>query len=500
MTHTFSGLLAVGDAIASGQWIVVGDLIYDEGGFIHIEANDTSPDSDILGNAGEVFVKHTWDTVSIPNLSDRRLVINDINAVLLTQTPLMEIAIDVIHDNARTFPAPLPDPRSPQEWTTPNALSPKTFDFDVVHKFPPTNIEIRNEGIAAPSDIYLDGDIENPIGRTYVKNTRGSIFSDNANDLDGIEGTGVDGLLVAIFSRPGADTDYELIRTNKLVLDADAGAIGRQAGVSGPRVPVASELVRFKHIDPEFCPSAIAPCLYDIVIQIEATGDLVADLTGNERSLTALASSVDWQLDYLVAGNDIDVVINDTVQGVDVPTLNGLTVALYDPPNGIGAPPFGSPSPNPPTAYQYHFRPDSPAVDYDTILRAFGVAQRSKVTSTWTFGDAGAVYGDVRAGDDIKTATCRHATTARHSTSRQRASTTATPATRARSPTPRAPRPRSSTSWSSPTWPRRSPRTVSTTVSGSTSSRSSSSPTGTSPRPSWQAICWSGTSSRRPAT
>jgi hypothetical protein len=43
---------------------------------------------------------------------------------------------------------------------------------------------------------------------------------------------------------------------------------------------------------------------------------------------------VNWQLDYLVAGNDIDVVVNDTIQGVDTPTLNGLTVAQYDPPNG----------------------------------------------------------------------------------------------------------------------------------------------------------------------
>ena len=35
------------------------------------------------------------------------------------------------------------------------------------------------------------------------------------------------------------------------------------------------------------------------------------------------------------------------------------------------------------------------------ILRAFGLAERIKVTSTYTFGDAGPTYGDVRAGDDI---------------------------------------------------------------------------------------------------
>ena len=52
--------------------------------------------------------------------------------------------------------------------------------------------------------------------------------------------------------------------------------------------------------------------------------------------------------------------------------------------------------------YKAHFRPDVMPPDLMFILRAFGTAERTDVTSTITFGDAGSTYGDVRAGDDIK--------------------------------------------------------------------------------------------------
>ena len=97
---------------------------------------------------------------------------------------------------------------------------------------------------------------------------------------------------------------------------------------------MAVELIRFVHIDPEYYPLAYNPddpcdaadptCLFEIQIQAEARGDLVLDITGNERSLTSAPTSIDWQVDYLLAGNDLDVVINDTIQGDDVPGLNGL--------------------------------------------------------------------------------------------------------------------------------------------------------------------------------
>ena len=57
------------------------------------------------------------------------------------------------------------------------------------------------------------------------------------------------------------------------------------------------------------------------------------------------------------------------------PTLDGLTVALYDPPNGIGAPPAGvRPTRTRRTSTSTTSGRTSPPVDYDTILR--GVRDR----------------------------------------------------------------------------------------------------------------------------
>src|SRR5262249_40354765 len=86
---------------------------------------------------------------------------------------------------------------------------------------------------------------------------------------------------------------------------------------------------------------------------------------------------------------------------------------VFNPPNGIGAPPFGTPvastgtGVNDPTGaasghYKAHFRPDVVPPDLAIILRAFGTVDRTKVNSDYTFGDAANLYRDVRAGDDLK--------------------------------------------------------------------------------------------------
>ena len=51
-----------------------------------------------------------------------------------------------------------------------------------------TQVSITNTqpGGMSASDIVLDGKIENPIGRTYIKNERGNILADNGSML-GIE-------------------------------------------------------------------------------------------------------------------------------------------------------------------------------------------------------------------------------------------------------------------------------------------------------------------------
>src|SRR6185503_18834635 len=267
-----------------------------------------------------------------------------------------------------------------------------TFEFSIKHVFAKTFVQILNVnpaiGTSANSDIYLAGDIENPIGHTYVKNVRGGIFSDDAMELHGIESTGVNSSLVAIFAIPGADVDVETIRTNFLELDADVGAIGRQ---TGPRVPIAAEVVRFRD------ETGVSGALFDFIVRAEAFGDLVLDVTANERGLTSHAASIAVQIDYLRAGNDVDVVVHDSIQGTDLGTGFDVLVNLYDPPDAdtelTGTDMSGT--------YVGHFRPDVIPAGLERILRAFGTADRTLVNSTYTFGDLGTTFGDLRAGDDI---------------------------------------------------------------------------------------------------
>src|SRR6266566_3993925 len=380
VAHTFSFLLRVGDPVPAGMWIVVGDLLYDQGGDVTFSANDTSPNSLIYGNAGEFKVKDTWDSVTITNYSDRKLVTNDINTATTANPPKITVSVD-------TVPGPITGAGTPADDVHLAEGTFTTFEFKISHVFAKTEVQIQNlSGTTTPSDIVLDGRIENIIGHTLIKNVRGNILSDNANDLDGIESTGVDSSFVAIFARPGADTDTELIRTNKLELHAPAGSIGKQSD-SGPdftRIPIAAEGIRF--LDE-------ASTLFDIVVQAEAQGDLVLDLTANERSLASAATTIAVQVDYLHAGDDLDVVIHDSVQGTNAGSGGNVHVALF---YTAAATTEQSGSGD----YSGHFRPNVDPPGLAQIRRAYGT-DRNAVDSNYTFGDAGTTYGDLTAGDDI---------------------------------------------------------------------------------------------------
>src|SRR6185295_13898493 len=164
-TNTFSaGLLGLGDIFPAGTWIVVGDLIYDESGHVRFEANDHAPDSVIYGNAGLFQIKDTWDSVTITNRSGLRLVTNDIVVVSSAADPEIQIYIDNIPPSTGS---PVNDAHLAESDTTFT-----TFEFSIKHVFAKTFVQILNVnpaiGTSANSDIYLDGDIENPIGHTYV--------------------------------------------------------------------------------------------------------------------------------------------------------------------------------------------------------------------------------------------------------------------------------------------------------------------------------------------
>ena len=361
---TFSDLLDVGDTIGTGQWIVVDDLIYDESGFVKFSTNDLSnddTDSVIFGNAGEFWVQDTWDSVTITNSSDRQLVTNLIDVTSSADDPEIQVWIDKI-------PGPTDSPLNDVSLLETN---PATFEFDILHLFKKTKVDVRNlqpDGIAA-SDIVLDGAIENPIGHTYIQNERGSILADDGNYL-GIED----------FTVTGNDTDHELIRTNKLELDADTGSIGQQ---DGPRVPIEAEIIQFRDE---------ANTLYDIRVQAEALTDVVLDLTANRRSGETLGSDFDVTIDSLLAGDDVDVVIHDSIEGTELGDVGDVKVKLYKP---------SATSAYHNQGYKGHFRPDVVPTGLDRILRAFGTDEKL-LDSDYIFGDGvPTTLGDLRAGDDI---------------------------------------------------------------------------------------------------
>lgn len=407
-TGVYSALLGVGDQIAAGSWIVVGDLLYDESGFARFEASHRAGEPGVIwGNAAVFRVKETWDTVTITNASDRLLVTNDID-VVSSEDVQVEVSVN-------TIPGPTNSPADGVSLTpvysgsTPNA---PTFEFAIQHEFPKTVVLVASG--AAASDIVLDGAINNPIGRTEVTNANGSIWSDagswtvgcavgSACGL-GIESTGVDADHVAIFAVTAPDADVELVRTNILRLDAPLGSIGRQApaavGVDGfattGRVGVAAELVRFRDE---------ANVLFDADVIAQAAGNLVLDLTFLERSLAVAAASLAWLVDTLHAGDDIDVIVRDPVQGTNLGDAGDVTVNLYNPANGALIPSGAGGTTSFTDArsgvYVVHFRPDyAPGDGLTRILRAFGT-DRAFTDSLVTFGDLGALRGDVRAGDTL---------------------------------------------------------------------------------------------------
>ncbi len=235
------GLLDVTDSlgqpvqIGAGHWIVVGDLAYDRGARARFEANegdgfnrpqgdDNVPLGVIWGNDGLFNVQETWNSVTITNYSDRKLVTNLIDVVNELSAPRIEIDVDSIP--------------GPTGGNVSESGAKSTFEFDIEHTFPKTDVQIVNRRLPGstngPSDIVLDGSIDNPIGRTYIRNELGDIVSDDALDHDGIESLSLDPANAAMFTKQAAgDVDIELIRTNRLELDAQQGSIGRRGRAAG---------------------------------------------------------------------------------------------------------------------------------------------------------------------------------------------------------------------------------------------------------------------------
>ena len=357
-TGVVSAPLVIGDLIAPSSYIVVGDLVLDESGRAQFSASDDGAGtrSSMFGTGGVFYVQHTWDTVRIVNRSDRGIVLGDIDDVFAEATAFIAITTDDI---------------------------PVTFDLR--HAFGPTDLQVRNlDGrftTIAPSPVIIDGDIENPVGRTWIRNVRGDIVVDHGSGFGGcflfvclrsVESVRApSGAPIVVLQL--ADTDEEIIRTNVLILDAAVGTIGT-LGVVGAtgRNPIPVELVEYRLVDGTLMP---------ITAWARAGADLVLDLWGNDRAggTGPLAISID----SLTAGDDVDVVLRESVRGADLTTMSTIHIDLFAVPPA--APIAGS------GPYVAFFRPDAPGllVRDHPVIRAIGTKERTPIGAVWTFGREG---------------------------------------------------------------------------------------------------------------
>ena len=368
-----------------GHTFTVDDIVYDHGAKARFLANDLSgvsgPAGVVWGRGGVFEFQQTWDFVKLLNASSLNMVTNVIDVVNTNNPPVIEIRVDTIPPGTGVNTPSLDE----------NAPAP-SFDFDIRYKFPPTLVQIRNTcasicPVRQPF-VRLDDYIENPLGKTELFNASGDILS----------GAG-----------------KEIIRTNELDADAPHGNIGEQSPTHAEpdlvRNPIMVELVRFKHPDPAFCPAS-APCLYDFKLTADAGKDVVLDITANRRTDEALGSALTVTIERINAGDDVDVVVNDSKNGNDLATLVLATVNLYNPATAFYGyvyydsynPPLGADSGpldvcpgnacgNGSGQYETHFRPDGTDPNLNHILRALGTVG-AEIDSTYDFQA-------VRAGDDI---------------------------------------------------------------------------------------------------
>ena len=356
------GALGIGGVIPVGQTIVIDPIIYDELPSALFVANHVdSQASHIDGSTGVFYMQETWDSVTILNSSDRPILflgtndpqqisINTLNAAM-SQTP--EAIINISVDQG------------------PSIADPLSFQFDVKHIYPATDLRI--ESIRGPPatgfDLTIEGDIWNIVGSTIITNDRGSIFV-------------------------GTDSGTETFYSNKAFLDSELGSIGTIPN------PVRLYLFQITHTGVD----GVAAVFKDAVLNGEAGLDMYLELTVDRRSSTtaALSTSVKPFIGPLKAGHDLYVKINDSHENTTPATVGDIDVDIYTPNN---LPPAGGSGhvldESVPTTN--HFRPDSSPDNPNivgcgttqpcVILVAFGNVS-SLVNADYTFTD-------LRAGHNI---------------------------------------------------------------------------------------------------
>ncbi|MGF1522702.1 MAG: DUF4347 domain-containing protein [Leptolyngbyaceae cyanobacterium] len=195
---------AIGISVNGGQTngIVTGDISVDD---------ISGPTGDIVFKADDQVSTTTPDTASRPtftydfsnedititNLSDQNLILNNIFGA---GDPNPEVIIDENNANSDNFKFNI----ETGDLTSPNAA----------------NIVVTNEGT---SDVFLNGQIQNPIGSTAITNNGGSILADSpthaiqSNSLD-LDATG------SIGTDDSTRINAQLVELNGTAIDVDADA------------------------------------------------------------------------------------------------------------------------------------------------------------------------------------------------------------------------------------------------------------------------------------
>ncbi|HYU83298.1 MAG TPA: hypothetical protein VEK80_00720, partial [Kribbellaceae bacterium] len=182
----------LGDIIAGGL-IFVDDIRYNAFGHVRLSTNDpggpNTPPSVVWGNAMVLEVPEAFNFVHITNFSPKVLVVGPIDVASSLAPGGTRAQMEVIAD---TIPGPVVTPPFGTSLDENNPGT--TFEFDIKHVFPRTQVEIRNlmpAPAVADSPVIIDADIINPIGRTLVENDRGAIVAGFRFDREAIIRTNI---------------------------------------------------------------------------------------------------------------------------------------------------------------------------------------------------------------------------------------------------------------------------------------------------------------------
>ena len=368
--------------------VILDDIVYDQAGKLTFYANAVGDASRIWGNHGLVESQRSWNSVTITNYSDFDLVVNHIDTI--DGSAVVDIKVETIYGDDGS------------DMNNNTSLDPDTpgpiFEFDLNLKYPQTNVVIQNlaAGGADGSDIILFRGIENTIGHTTILNERGNIRVDEWD----LMAQSIDSSAYYLSAHSNNDQfpfDEGLIRTNTLSVTA-TGDIGNQSAADDgtidgnrERKALEVELVRITHA----VERTDTPALKQIHLTADAGGDAVLDITLFDRSqeYSDQPSSLDVTIDSIKAGDDVDVVVNDSKWGNNLADITGTTVNLYTP--KANYPDYYETLRDRSDGYFLHFSPDLEGAEeyYNFIRRSLGTTG-TEVNSTYTFTE-------VRAGDDI---------------------------------------------------------------------------------------------------